>query len=39
MRSAELLPIFVAAYPAQPATAYLRAIEIGALAAYGLLRF
>ena len=36
MTNAELLTTFVAAYPAQPATAYWRAIEIGALAHYGL---
>jgi SAM-dependent methyltransferase len=36
MTNAELLATFVAAYPAQPATAYWRAIEIGALAHHGL---
>ena len=32
----ELLEAFIAAYPAQPATAYWRSIEIGALARLGL---
>ncbi|MGO9390168.1 class I SAM-dependent methyltransferase [Rhodoblastus sp.] len=36
MTNAELLKTFVAAYPAQPATAYWRAIEIGAIASHGL---
>ncbi|MGH6844113.1 MAG: class I SAM-dependent methyltransferase [Methylocella sp.] len=36
MTNAELLTTFVAAYPAQPATAYWRAIEIGAVLRYGL---
>ena len=36
MSNAELLTTFVGAYPAQPATAYWRAIEIGALLRYGL---
>jgi SAM-dependent methyltransferase len=36
MSNARLLSDFVAAYPAQPATAYWRAIEIGALVRLGL---
>ncbi|MGH6803363.1 MAG: class I SAM-dependent methyltransferase [Methyloceanibacter sp.] len=36
MINAELLTTFVAAYPAQPATAYWRSIEIGAILRYGL---
>lgn len=36
MSNEELLTTFVSAYPAQPATAYWRAIEIGALLQYGV---
>jgi SAM-dependent methyltransferase len=36
MINAEVLTSFVAAYPAQPATAYWRSIEIGAILRYGL---
>lgn len=36
MTNRELLTSFVGAYPAQPATAFWRAIEIGALARHGL---
>jgi SAM-dependent methyltransferase len=36
MMEKELLEAFIAAYPAQPATAYWRSIEIGALARLGL---
>jgi SAM-dependent methyltransferase len=36
MSNAELLKTFVSAYTAQPATAYWRAIEVGAIARYGL---
>jgi SAM-dependent methyltransferase len=36
MTNGELLTTFVAAYPAQPATAFWRAIETGAILRYGL---
>jgi len=36
MKNSALLTDFIAAYPAQPATAYWRAIEIGAIVRYGL---
>jgi SAM-dependent methyltransferase len=36
MMNSELLTSFISAYPAQPATAYWRAIEIGALVRHGL---